>query len=128
MALPTKQCTASDAATIERRLGSSIPAARLLTAELRRGQRTFARSATVAGLAPPCQQDARGAARAVSVVTARLLLIPTSANADLALKLTMLIAVGEPGPDEARAYPCLYLCALLADLRRPDRLESCFRR
>ncbi len=52
----------------------------------------------------------------MSVATARLVLMPTHAFADLALKLTVLIAAGEPGSDEAHTFPWLYLRAILADL------------
>ncbi|CAM2883185.1 hypothetical protein JHFBIEKO_2501 [Methylobacterium mesophilicum] len=107
---------ARDAATIARRLGAGTPAARRLTTELRRRQRIFACAATAAGLGRARASEA-GAARAVSAATASLLLMPTYASADLALKLTVLIAAGEPGPDDAHAFPWLYLRALLADLR-----------
>lgn len=113
---------ASDAATIARRLGTGTPAARRLAAELRRRRRTFARAATAAGLGPARAREGR-AARTVSTATARLLLIPARARTDLVLKLTVLIAAGEPSPDDAHAFPWLYLRALLADLREPGRAE-----
>ncbi len=118
---------ASDAATIARRLGTATPAARRLTAALRRRQRTFTRAATAAGLGPARARETR-AARTVSAATARLLLIPALTPADLTLKLTVLIAAGEHTPDDAHAFPWLYLRAIFADLGRPDRPELHSRR
>lgn len=43
---------------------------------------------------------------------------PVTGPGDLAIKLIVLIAMSEPGPPEATAFPGAYLRALLADLDR----------
>ncbi|KQT09041.1 hypothetical protein ASG40_10285 [Methylobacterium sp. Leaf399] len=115
--LPKRRGTpdyAADAATITRRLGTGLTARRL-TAELRRRQAAFLQAAAAAGLGTARAQEAR-TARELSEAASHLLLAPTEAHADLALKLTVLIAAGEATADDALAFPWLYLRALHADL------------
>ncbi|WP_232627661.1 hypothetical protein [Methylobacterium sp. Leaf118] len=105
---------AADAGAIMRRLGPG-PAARRLTAELRRRQATFVQAAAAAGMGMARAQEAR-TARELSDAASHLLLAPTEAHADLALKLTVLIAAGEATADDALTFPWRHLRALHADL------------
>lgn len=107
---------AADAATITRRLGPG-PTARRLIAELHRRQTTFVQAAAAAGMGTARAQEVR-TARELSDAASHLLLAPTQAHTDLALKLTVLIAAGEATADDALTFPWLYLRALHADLCR----------
>ncbi len=111
---------AADAATITRHLGTG-PTARRLTAELRRRQTTFAQAAAAAGLGTARAQEAR-TVRELSNAACHLLLAPVEVRADLALKLTVLIAAGEATGDDALTFPWLYLRALHADLCEPGQI------
>ncbi|SPK02041.1 protein of unknown function [Methylorubrum extorquens DM4] len=105
---------AADPATIVRRLGPG-PAARRLTAELRRRQAVFARAAAAAGPIPARAREAR-TARELSDAAGYLLLAPVETRGDLALELAVLIAAGEATADDAAAFPWVHLRALHADL------------
>lgn len=113
---------AADAATITRRFGPS-PTARHLTAELRRRQATFAQAAAAAGLSQARNREAR-TAQELSDAASHLLLAPAKERADLALKLTVLIAAGEATADDALAFPWLYLRGLHADLCEPGQVSQ----
>ena len=106
---------AADAATIDRRVSNRVTAC-WLKAALRRRQLTFADAASVAGLTSAQQREARTAQDLTDATTA-LLLAPVETYADLALKLIVLIATGEAGPDEASTFPWLYMRLLLADMK-----------
>lgn len=117
---------AADAATIMRHLGPG-PTERRLTAELHRRQTTFAQAAAAAGLGMSRAQEAR-TARELSDAASRLLLAPTEARTDLALKLAVLIAAGEKAADDTLAFPWLYLRALHADLTGESQSKHASRR
>jgi hypothetical protein len=117
---------AADAATITRYLGPG-PAARRLTAELRRRQAAFVQAAAAAGMGMARAQEVR-TARELSDAASHLLLAPTEARADLALKLAVLIAAGEKATDDALAFLWLYLRALHADLTREPQTKHAARR
>lgn len=97
-----------------RRLGPG-PAARRLTAEQRRRQAMFARAAQVAGLDIAGARKAH-AAEDLSTAAAALLLTPAEVRTDLAVKLTVLIAVGEATAEDALAFPWVYLRTLLIEM------------
>lgn len=94
---------AADATIITHRLGPG-PAARRLAAELRRRQATFARAARTAGFDRALAREAR-AAEDLSTATADLLRASSQTHADLAQKLTVLIAAGEAMAEDALAFP-----------------------
>ncbi|MCJ2086732.1 hypothetical protein MKK88_12115 [Methylobacterium sp. E-005] len=112
---------AADAATIRRHLGDG-PAARRLTAALRRRRHRLVQAAEAAGL-PAAQAHEHAVAAQIGDVTAALLLTPVADLRDLILKLIVLIAISEPGPDEGSLYPAAYWRALLADVDQLNRSE-----
>ncbi|MFD6319838.1 hypothetical protein [Methylorubrum thiocyanatum] len=117
---------AADAATITRYLGPG-PAARRLTAELRRRQAAFVQAAAAAGMGMARAQEVR-TARELSDAARHLLLAPTEARADLALKLAVLIAAGKKATDDELAFPWLYLRALHVDLTGEPQTKHTSRR
>ncbi|MCJ2073380.1 hypothetical protein MKK75_32115 [Methylobacterium sp. J-030] len=113
---------AADPSTIRRLLGTG-PEARRPTAGLRRRQSRFMRAAEAAGL-PGAHTRERALAVEIADLTATLLLAPVVEPADLARKLITLIAMAEPGPADAAAFPGRYLRTLLADFIQLHGLAS----
>lgn len=105
---------AADPTTIDRRLGHG-PLARRLKAELRRRQAVVQEAAAAAGL-PATRAREAATARALGTAGAALLIAPCRTMRDFRLKLVVLIAAGEPGPDDATAFPWWCLRVLAADL------------
>ncbi len=56
----------------------------------------------------------------IEAAASHLLLAPLAHPADLSIKVGVLIALGEAGPDDSTGFPGVYLRALLADI---DRLQ-----
>ncbi|MGW5960590.1 hypothetical protein [Methylorubrum thiocyanatum] len=109
---------AADPTTIERHLGHGS-LGRRLKAELRRRQAVVREAAAAAGL-PPARAREAVAARALGAAGAALLIAPCQTMQDLRLKLTVVIAAGEAGPDDATAFPWWCLRVLAVDISPPS--------
>ncbi len=72
-------------------------------------------AAAEAGL-PAARAREAIAARALGAAAAALLIAPCRTLRDMRLKLAELIAAGEPGPDDASAFPWWCPRVLAADL------------
>ncbi|PXW59090.1 hypothetical protein BY998_1117 [Methylobacterium sp. B4] len=105
---------AADPTTIERHLGHGS-LGRRLKAELRRRQAVVREAAAAAGL-PAARAREAVTARALGAAGTALLIAPCQTVQDLRLKLTVVIAAGEAGPDDATAFPWWCLRVLAVDI------------
>lgn len=76
--------------------------------------RRFVRSDRLAAVV--AQEDALMAR--IDEATTHLLLAPVAGPADLTVKIGVLVALSEAGPDDSTGFPGAYLRALLADVDR----------
>ncbi|MCP1557886.1 UNVERIFIED_ORG: hypothetical protein M2438_001970 [Methylobacterium sp. SuP10 SLI 274] len=105
---------AADPRTIERRLGQGLQARRL-KAELRRRQAVVREAAAAAGL-PAARAREAVTARVLGAAGVALIIAPCQTLRDLQLKLAVVIAAGEAGPDDATAFPWWCLRVLAVDM------------